>query len=114
MRPIIGTRLGHWDFIVNPIVDTALDGLGKLEIVPAERVAYNVSEKWSFAAEHYADIGNFDHILPSNQQNHSLFAVIDYAGKTNVELGIGRGLNNATDKWVVKLILGWTLRSTSH
>ena len=38
VRPIIGWHLKPWDIIVNPIVDTAYDGLGNLEFVPAARV----------------------------------------------------------------------------
>ena len=41
IRPIIGWHLKPWDIIVNPIVDTAYDGLKNLEFVPAARVAYN-------------------------------------------------------------------------
>ena len=35
--------------------------------------------------------------------------MFDYNGKTGVEFGIGGGLNHATDKLVVKLMLSWPL-----
>ena len=41
VRPIIGWHLKPLDIIINPIVDTAYDGFGNLEFVPASRVAYN-------------------------------------------------------------------------
>ena len=107
IRPIIGWRSGPVDLIVNPILDTSFNGLDQLDFAPAVRVAYNFSELWAAAVEHYADYGPIRHFLPGNQQQQALFAVFDYSGKTNVEFGIGHGLNGATDKLVVKLMLSW-------
>ncbi len=109
IRPIVGWRSGPVDFIFNPILDTTFDGLSRLDFAPAIRLGYNFSETWAAAVEHYADYGPLNHFLSGNQQQQSLFAVIDYSGKTNVEFGIGAGLNSATDKLVVKLMLGWPL-----
>lgn len=109
MRPIVGGRVGPWDFILNPILDTRFDGLDQLDFAPAARVAYNISPIWAVAVEHYADLGPISHFTPGNQQQQSLFAVLDYSGKTGVELGIGHGLNDATDKWTIKLMLNWSL-----
>jgi len=109
IRPIIGIRSGPVDFIVNPILDTGFDGFGRLDFAPCERIAYNISEKWALAVEHYADLGKLRQLLPGNEQSESLFAVIDYNGKTGVEFGIGHGLNDATNKVVIKLMLSWSL-----
>src|SRR5205823_2882622 len=35
VRPIVGWHLKPWDIIINPIVDTAYDGVKNLEFVPA-------------------------------------------------------------------------------
>ena len=51
IRPIIGWHLKPIDVIVNPIIDTAYDGLSNLEFVPAVRVADNLSPTWAIAAE---------------------------------------------------------------
>src|SRR5882724_3000495 len=88
IRPIIGVRFGSIDLIVNPILDTSFDRLENLDFAPCTRIAYNLSPKWAFALEHYADLGPLRHFLPSKEQSHSLFAVADYSGKTNVEFGI--------------------------
>jgi hypothetical protein len=109
IRPIVGWRNGPVDFIINPILDTSFDGLSRLDFSPAVRLGYNFSETWAVAVEHYSDFGPINHFLPSNQQQRSLFAVFDFSGKTNIEFGIGTGLNSATDKFVVKLMVGWPL-----
>lgn len=109
IRPIVGWRTGPVDFIVNPILDTSFNGLGQLDFAPAVRLDYNCSPLWAVAVEHYADFGPIRHFAPGNQQQQSLFAVIDYGGKPGVEFGIGHGLNGASDKLVVKLMLNWSL-----
>ena len=78
IRPIIGGRLGPVDLIVNPILDTSFQGLGSLDFAPASRVAYNFSETWAAALEHYADYGRLNHLEPLGRQQQLLFAVVDY------------------------------------
>ena len=109
MRPIIGARFGPVDLIVNPILDTSFERIEDLEFVPCVRLAYNFSPKWAVAVEQYADLGTLRRFLPSSKQSESVFAVLDYNGKTSVEFGIGRGENDATDKVVIKLMLTHSL-----
>src|SRR5215831_8596918 len=102
MRPIVGVHLGRFDLILNPIVDTDFNGVGNLEFVPAMRAAWNSGGKLAFALEEYADFGPLKHFKPSDEQSHTLFAVIDYgAASRGLEFGIGRGLTPASDKWVL-------------
>jgi hypothetical protein len=106
IRPIVGLHLSPVDIIVNPILDSSYDGFKNLEFVPAERVAYNFSKKWALAAEEYADYGTLKRFQPPSAQSHQLYAVVDRNGKAlNVEAGAGFGLNNASDKLTLKLIL---------
>jgi len=106
IRPIIGTHLGRWDLIVNPIIDTGFNGVNRLDFAPAERIAYNFSELWDAAVEHYADYGHFSDLLPPKQQFQTVFAVIDYNGLPNsVEFGIGHGFTAASDALVLKLMI---------
>jgi hypothetical protein len=39
IRPIIGSRIGPVDLIVNPFLDISFQGLGSLDFAPAARVA---------------------------------------------------------------------------
>ena len=106
IRPIIGWHLSPVDLIVNPIFDTSYDGLNKLEFVPATRIAYNATSAWAVAIEEYADYGSLRELAPARAQGHQLFAVVDHsASSLDVEAGIGFGLNNASDKLTLKLIL---------
>ena len=106
VRPIIGWHLDPVDLIFNPIFDTSYDGVNRLEFVPATRIAYNPSPRWAVAIEEYADYGSLRGFERVAQQGHQLFAVIDHSAPSlDVEAGIGFGLNNATDKVTLKLIL---------
>jgi hypothetical protein len=106
IRPIIGGRIGPVDLITNPILDTSFHGLGSLDFAPASRVAYNFSESWAVAVEHYADLGRLSHFEPLTRQYQTLFAVIDYRGEAvSVEFGIGHGFTAASDPLILKLIL---------
>ena len=106
IRPIVGWHLGQWDLFINPILDTSYDGVKNLDFAPSLRLAYNISENWAVAAEHYADFGPVRKFLPGSEQSHQLFAVMDYSGEPfDVEAGVGFGLTNASDHLTLKLIL---------
>jgi hypothetical protein len=106
VRPIIGWHVKPIDIIVNPIVDTAYDGLKNLEFVPAARVAYNFKSGWAAAAEEYDDFGPLHAFLPSTEQVHQLYGVVDRTWrKWDIEAGVGVGLTNASDRLTFKLIL---------
>ena len=111
MRPIVGWHFGKVDLIFNPIVDTAYDGFGKLEFVPAVRLAWNVKPKWQAAIEEYAYLGHFEDFLPGREQGHQICAVVDHSGKTwDVQFGVGLGLTDASDKLTFKMILARDLK----
>jgi hypothetical protein len=114
VRPIIGWHLKPVDIIINPIVDTAYDGLKNLEFVPATRVAYNFSSGWTLAAEEYADFGPVHGFLPAGEQVHQIYAVVDRTWKEwDIEAGIGAGLTDASDRLTLKLILARDLNKRS-
>jgi hypothetical protein len=108
MRPIIGGRAGAVDLILNPIVDYGLPitGIGSFDFAPCARLAYNFSEKWATAVEHYAEYGAFGHFVTVAQQQQTLYGVVDYSGEPlDVEFGIGHGFTPASEALILKLIL---------
>ncbi len=65
IRPIVGLHLHPWDFIYNPIVDTDFTGgFGNLQYNPAGRIAYNLNDRWAFAAEEYDSFGPLRRFVP--------------------------------------------------
>ncbi len=105
VRPIIGWHLRHVDLIVNPIVDTAYDGLKNLDFAPAARVAYNFPSGWAMAVEEYADFGPCRGFRPAARQGHQLYLVVDrHARLVDIEAGAGFGLTGASDDLTFKLM----------
>ncbi len=108
IRPIIGVRQGAWEFIVNPIVDTGFGKNGEADFTPAARVARKLSPDLSIGLEHYADLGEIGNFKKLNDQQHTLFAVTDFKlGAFGVNFGVGYGLTPASDRWVIKTIVGY-------
>ena len=106
VRPIIGWHLKPVDIIINPIFDTAYDGLQNLVFVPATRVAYNFPSGWALAVEEYDDFGSIHAFAPRGEQAHQIFAVVDRRWKEwDIEAGIGAGFTGASDRLTLKLIL---------
>ena len=105
LRPIIGWHLKPIDVIVNPDLDTAWDGFSNLAFTPAERIAYNVNDKWAVAAEEYADYGPVGHINRTRDQVHQTYGVLDYSGSFDIEAGVGVGATRATDRLTLKLLV---------
>jgi hypothetical protein len=106
IRPILGWHLKPVDIIVNPILDTAYDGLENLVFAPATRVAYNVSPSLALAVEEYADFGPLHDFHTPRDQAHQLYGMVDYAGGGwDLEAGAGFGLTSGSDAFTLKLIL---------
>src|ERR1700721_805752 len=106
IRPIIGTHVGRFDFIFNPIVDNSYNGFSNLEFVPATRVAMKVSDTCKLALEEYDDFGRISHFLPGSKQSHQLFSVVDITTRRlDIEVGLGARLTSASDHRTIKLIL---------
>lgn len=109
LRPIIGYRDSHWLLAVNPILGWALAGPdhdGKPDFSPSLKLARKVAAGVAVGVEYYAELGKVNNILPRPEQSHSLYFALDYERESwGFNLGIGRGLNGATDRWTLKTII---------
>jgi hypothetical protein len=111
LRPIIGWHLGEFELIVNPILDTAYDGVKNIEFAPCARLAYEVSGRTAIAVEEYADLGPLHGFYPTAQQFHQLYGVYDHSFRwANVEAGVGFGLTGGSDRITLKVMLSRDLK----
>lgn len=115
-RPIVGVHFRRWDLIYNPILDTDYTGgLKGLEFNPAGRLAYNFAPKWAGAIEEYDGFGPLRGFVPSSQQFHETWAVVDRnGGFLNVEAGVGVGWSGGADRVTLKLMLSRDLNSNGR
>jgi len=102
--PIIGLRLDRWHFAANPGIGLPLSGpTRKIVFEPAAKVAYRVFGSDYFGFEYYLEAGPIQHWLPSEQRSQVVYLVWDgKIGKSDFNLGLGRGTTGASDRWVLK------------
>jgi hypothetical protein len=110
LRPILGWHNEEWLVSFNPIIGAAFGGNVSREpsFSPALKVAKTVARGVQVGFEHYADLGGIHHVPAFNQQEHTIFGVVDIERKGfDLNFGIGRAVTSGTtDKWVVKMIIG--------
>jgi hypothetical protein len=110
MRPIIGWRKGDYEFIINPIVDFGIGQNGGADFAPAARFARKLGENFAVGFEYYTDFGRPQDRLPFNEQQHNLYAVVDFKiGRFDVNAGVGYGLTHGSDRLMAKMIIGTDL-----
>lgn len=108
-RPILGAHLGRWDLTTNPIIDLGIGGHAPVVFLPANRAAYAVRDELAFGVETYSDFGRIGHFGSTRTQAHQVFAVTDFRlGPVDINLGVGRGLTAASDRWAAKGIIGFS------
>jgi hypothetical protein len=110
IRPIVGWRKGDYEFIINPIVDLGFGDNGDATFTPAARLARKLGENFSLGIEYYTDLGPIRNFLPFNEQQHNIYAVVDFkVGRFDVNAGIGYGLTPGSDRLMAKMIIGTDL-----
>lgn len=106
-RPILGIRDQGWEAIVNPIFDLSFGGPSSTAFAPAARLARNVSGNTWLGVEYYSNYSPIGAIPPSDEQQHTLFAVTDFKLLgLDINLGMGFGLTGGSDALVSKIIVG--------
>lgn len=109
LRPIVGYRGREWLLAANPILGWALDGPDhddKPDFSASAKVARNSAPGIALGLEYYAELGKVNNILPHAEQAHTLYFALDHERKPWVlNVGIGRGLNDGTDRWTLKTII---------
>ena len=110
IRPIVGWRKGDYEFIINPIVDMGFGQNGDSIFAPCARFARNLGENLAVGLEYYTDLGPLRNFSTFNEQQHNLYAVVDFKiGRFDVDLGVGYGLTPGSDRLMAKMIIGTEL-----
>jgi hypothetical protein len=108
-RPIIAYWHGRWFAAVNPIIGWALSGETHAapELEPCAKVRFDTGYHFAVGVEYYAGLGRLNEILPFQQQEHFVYLVGDLLdGPIELNVGVGRGLTDASNEWTIKMIVG--------
>ena len=111
IRPIIDKTINKWYVALNPAFDRSLHGLNKSQgftFSPNVKASYALSKIIAPGIEYYGSVGPVNKFLPYNQQNEQIFLTldVDFSADWELNLGYGFGLTDATDKSIIKMILG--------
>ena len=111
IRPIIDREYKGFYLAFNPVIDYAIVGLNHdagLQFAPDIKASYKILNKVEVGFEYYGSIGSFRQFAPRPLQQHQLGPVVDIDVSPVWEINVGYmfGLTPATEKGIVKLILG--------
>jgi hypothetical protein len=114
LRLMSGYRAANWLVAINPVFGWNLSD-GQRDKTPdlgvSLKAARQVAESLALGVEYYTDLGTTSRLLPSSQQAKTLYLAADLDTRpVNLNIGVGRGLNGATDRWTVKAIFGFEFR----
>jgi hypothetical protein len=77
---------------------------------PCARFARNLGENLAVGLEYYTDLGRLRNFSTFNEQQHNLYAVVDFKiGRFDVNAGLGYGLTPGSDRLMAKMIIGTEL-----
>jgi hypothetical protein len=108
LRPILGYRNHDWLFVTNPVLGYDLSPGhrgGGPDFSPSFKVTRTLPQGLAAGFEYYTELGKLSHIRPGAEQGQTLYVVMDVDRAPWVfNIGMGRGLNQATDRWTLKAI----------
>lgn len=111
LRPIIDKQWDKLYAAFNPTFGVALQGFSNNStpvFQPNVKVSYSFFKTANLGLEYYGSTGYINESIPLVNQVHALYVAYDLVGSVNweINLGIGVGLTESTDKLVGKIILG--------
>jgi len=111
MRPIIDKEMGRFYLSFNPVFGKSLHGPAAsepFEFTPQGLASVDVAPRLSLALEYYGGVGTTGGFARGVDQSHQLFYALNYDFGPDWEFNIayGAGMTRATDKSMVKMIVG--------
>jgi hypothetical protein len=115
IRPIFEREQGRLYLSFNPDLSIAVKGpdAGSAPAFePDVKVGWDFTKQLAAGLEYYAETGPVRHFDPLSDQHHILFPAVDLNVSPDWELnfGIGRGLTNTSEHWIVKAIVGYRFK----
>jgi hypothetical protein len=114
IRPIVDKKIGKTYLSFNPSLDKSFRGPGQkagIGFSPNFKASYDVLKKVSAGIEYYGAYGPVTGFDPLHEQMQQILPAIDLDLGKNWEFnfGAGWGVTAATDRVLVKMILGYRL-----
>ena len=116
LRPIIDKTIKRVYLSFNPVIGKVLHGLNTDKgfiFSPNVKMSYAFTKVIAAGFEYYGSLGAVNKFSPYQQQQHQLFFAIDLDIIKDWEFnaGYGLGFTDATDKSILKCIVGYRLHN---
>ncbi len=107
-NPIIDKYIGKFYFSLNTTLDWNIDVTHDVELNPCFKGKYKVQKIIDLGLEWYSGYGNVLDMLPWQQEHQVLFLAmdLDLGSQWEFNAGLGRGLTESADPWIIKCIIG--------
>lgn len=112
IKILTGMRTGRWLFALSPEMGFKVSGpaSSKPELELKLKAAYRADAGFSVGVEQYSELGTLGHLGPLGQLSQQTFAVADFhRNGWDFNVGLGRGWNDASEKWTIKAIVGFPI-----
>jgi hypothetical protein len=109
LKGILGYKGTHWTAAFNANFGFKVSGpvSAPTTLELATKLSYAVSDALQVGIEHYNDLGEVHRLDNPGRQAHTTYAVLDTSVRGwDLNLGVGRGNAAASDRWVLKAIVG--------
>jgi hypothetical protein len=110
-KTIYGYRWSRWLFATNLNLDWTGSApfAGPVSLDVDSKLAYETDGGYQLGFESYDELGEASDLGHLDRDSETLYAVLDTdLGKhADLDLGLGRGLTPASDRWILKFILGF-------
>jgi hypothetical protein len=111
IRPIVDKQLGRWYLSFNPAIDKAVHGANAgrgFEFSPNFKAGYDFTRVVTIGVEYYGALGPVARFDPGPQQQHQIVPTLDLNVSPDWELNFGAaiGVTHATDRFLLKMIVG--------
>jgi len=107
LRAILGYRVYGWHLVLNPSVTVPLSGSDRqVTFEPSAKAVYKIGQHTDAGMEYFVEAGPISDTLPRQQRYEIPMLVMDTkSGKSDFNIGVGKGRTIATDQWVIKVII---------
>ncbi|HKB82285.1 MAG TPA: hypothetical protein VKD04_03650 [Burkholderiales bacterium] len=109
LKGILGYRTERWTFAINPNIDWKVSGpvSSPAAFELDSKISYKTDHDYRIGIETYNELGEIRRVSHLNQQSQTLYGVIDASMRGwDLNVGLGRGLSSASDRVILKLIVG--------
>ena len=109
VQPVLGYRAWGWHFAANLALGFPSSGEDRRATFASKLKAGRRIGGHELGVEHFLEAGPARNWLPRQERSEYLFVVWDKVVGNELNLGLGRGLTDASERWILKAVYSFQL-----